>query len=383
VTRVRRQLTSAGWFALALVLPFYLAALTSQSALLLVLVGLILGCLTVNALACKSAVLPLQPLLPTQTRWTEGEPVLEPWGVHNPAAHAVAGIEIRSGTQTLWKAPWIAPRSSSHLSLDPPALPRGEYPLEGIEMHCAHPFGLIKAIRPLEDSGRWVVHPKLPDLDAPPVGGHEAVLGGRQRGPRRVASGSLFAGVRPHQSGDALNQIHWKSTAKGLGLWVKTYEEELSGKVSLLLDDREKCTPQDFEAALRACGGLAFAALDAGHQVEWCSLSDGSFHMWTPFTDAELILDELARARQRPAAEWGPLLESALNRASKRSSISVILAKPLELAAAEIQDLRSRERSVTLFAPASATHPDFDIPMRLGGLFDEHGQVKNASTSFR
>lgn len=360
--------------ALGLLIPFYLAALTSQSALLLTLVGILLGCLWVNALSCKLAVQRLEPRIPKKTRWTEGEPAAEPWGMVNHSNHPVVDISLAVDRTPFWRSSWISSKDSSHAPFHPPALPRGEYPLGKIEVCSSHPFGLVQALRPLEATGSLIVHPRLPQLDSPPVSGHEAVLGGRQRGLRRVASGSQFAGVRPHQPGDALNQIHWKSSAKGLGMWVKSYEEELSGKAALLLDNCAGKHPARFEAALRAAGGLAFAALDAGHQVEWILLADGEPRIWTPFTDAETILDELARTRTQEVRDLADSLDRAVSRSSKRSALSLITSRAFKDLDSELGPLQSLGRPITIYCPR------FDIDGSAIGsqscvCFDEHGEV--------
>ena len=59
-----------------------------------------------------------------------------------------------------------------------------------------------------------------------------------------------------------MRQVHWKSTARRGEIMVKTFEEELGGRVSLVLC----CEPAELpiiDNAVRAAGSLGVAALQA------------------------------------------------------------------------------------------------------------------------
>lgn len=347
---VRRRWTPAGYAALGLVLPFYFAAITSQSALLLTLAGLVLGCLLVNGTASKEALESVELRIPPRTRWIEGETPVEPWAVINHSRATIADVRVTGGGATLLHVAKLPPSRATHAPPEGREFKRGVYAANDLMVSCTHPFGLMRAERRVEGGGEILVHPRIPANEPPTVSSSEAVLGGRQRGARRVASGTHFAGVRPHQPGDALNQIHWKSTAKGLGLMVKSYEEELSGRVAIILDNRASVPPQRFESALRAAGGLLFAALDAGHQVEWLLVSEPRPRLFNPFTDAGSILDELAKLKQVPSAS----LQAALHalQLSKRCAIALVLAD-LDAEASSL-NLDQWERRMTVYGPNDA-----------------------------
>lgn len=126
------------------------------------------------------------------------------------------------------------------------------------------------------------------------------MVGGKFRGHRQTGAGNHFSGVRPHQAGDSLRQIHWASSAKRLGLMVKTFDEELSGRVAIVLDCGSSGDAKVFDDAVRAAGSLVFAALDAGHHVEWLDLASMEPDVLPPFADGHEILDRLARLRAEP-----------------------------------------------------------------------------------
>lgn len=116
------------------------------------------------------------------------------------------------------------------------------------------------------------------------------MVGGKFRGHRQTGAGDHFSGVRPQQPGDSLRQIHWASSAKGLGLMVKVFDEELSGRVAVVLDCGSSGDAAAFDDAVRAAGSLVFAALDAGHHVEWLDLASLEPDLIPPFADGHAIL---------------------------------------------------------------------------------------------
>src|SRR6185295_7631928 len=120
-----------------------------------------------------------------------------------------------------------------------------------------YPFGLIKAMHDTESDAEVLVFPKLYPAPVPEVRGLDPMLGGRHTGPGRIASGEKFAGIRPMQSSDSYKQIHWKSSAKGTGFMVKSFEEELAGRAALLVFC-QKSSPHS-EACIRAAGSMAHA----------------------------------------------------------------------------------------------------------------------------
>ena len=83
---------------------------------------------------------------------------------------------------------------------------------------------------------------------------------------------SEFRGIRPHQPGEPLSHIDWKSTAKTGMLMLREMEEPAGSDITLLLDgsaDMVVGTAPDtnFELAVRAAGSIADYALRMGRGV--------------------------------------------------------------------------------------------------------------------
>jgi uncharacterized protein (DUF58 family) len=81
-----------------------------------------------------------------------------------------------------------------------------------------------------------------------------------------------FRGVRPHQAGEPLSHVDWKSTAKTGTLMLREMEEPAGADVTLLLDGTADAVvgsapDNNFELAVRAVGSMADFALRAGRGV--------------------------------------------------------------------------------------------------------------------
>ena len=199
------------------------------------------------------------------------------------------------------------------------------------------------------------MHPALYETASPLAAGYDQMVGGKHKGHRRSTSGSSFAGVRPWQPGDPLKQIHWKSSSKGQGLMVKTFDEELSGRVAVIADCGSSGNPNTLDDCLRAAGSLIFAALDAGHHVEWLDLGRMEARVIPPFADGNDILDALARIELDPDSLASGRLEHALELVSHKSAICLVLTQVYAETAIQIEKLITQRRRVSLYLPVHAT----------------------------
>lgn len=354
---LRFAITRSGWVLLGVSAFLYLASLTSQSSLLLLLVGLIIGCGLVNAFAAARAVSKLDLEPPPVAHVAEGQRLKHPWRIINRARRGAALIKLASPLGTLGQIPWLPPAATTSLLPEFTYWRRGVFPNAAVTVSSTAPFGLVQASCRQILTGEVIVHPALYETAAPRASGYDAMVGGRFRGRSLSSSGAHFHGVRPIQPGDPLRQIHWKASAKGLGLMVKTFEEELSGRVAVLLDATPGDTHKALDDAARAAGSLVFAALDEGHHAEWIELGTLHHLLIPPFEDGGELLDALARVEPARDALTAPNLEAALARISPRSAISLVLTAWNDEAATIANAWRSTGRNITLYLPAGAKIP--------------------------
>ena len=365
------RVTPLGWLMLALVLLLYGASITAQSGLLLVPAGILLGCFAVNLVSAGRALLRLELAAPATAHVVEGQRLNQPWHVRNAGRSSVALVAAQSADGCLFKLPQLAAGASASVIPELQFHRRGVFAHDQVRLATAFPFGLVRVARRLTLAGEVVVHPAVYPVPAPRAAGFDVMVGGKFRGHRQTGAGDHFSGVRPHQAGDSLRQIHWASSAKGLGLMVKTFDEELSGRVAIVLDCGSSGDPRAFDDAVRAAGSLVFAALDAGHHVEWLDLAAREPDVIPPFADGYEILDRLAWLPSEPASLEPERLRGALLRLSAKSAVHLVLTQPAPAAVEAAKQLRQSGRCVSVYLPAGA-RADEDFGGAEVWLYREH-----------
>ena len=348
------RLTATGWLFLGMVGLFYGASITSQSGLLLAPAGIILGCLTVNGLAAGRAVRRLAVSAPATAHVVEGHRLDQPWLVRNARRTEVALVTAESTAGCLFRLTRLAGGTETSVVPELQFHRRGVFPHDQLRLTTAFPFGLVRAARQFALRGEVVVHPAVYPVPPPRAAGFDVMVGGKFRGQRQTGAGDQFSGIRPHQAGDSLRQIHWASSAKGQGLMVKTFAEELSGRVAVVLDCGSSGVEQDFEDAVRAAGSLAFAALDAGHHVEWLDLAAAEPELIPPFADGQALLNRLARVPAEPRSLNPDRLAGALARLSPKCAVHLVLTQTTPAVRDAVTELRQRGRSVSVYLPKNA-----------------------------
>ncbi|MDQ4077743.1 MAG: DUF58 domain-containing protein [Chloroflexota bacterium] len=133
----------------------------------------------------------------------------------------------------------LGPRMSRSWSVRTKASYRGRYRLGPMQLVSGDPLGLFLFKRDLPQTSYITIYPATHELPgfAPPVG---HLLGGESLQQRTHHITPNFAGVRDYLPGDALNRIHWRSTARTGRLIVKEFEEDPTADIWIVLDmDRE------------------------------------------------------------------------------------------------------------------------------------------------
>lgn len=352
------RLTQSGYLFLAVLLALGLASITSQSGLLLLLIGILAACFVINLQAARRAVRWVEIVPPPTAHLAEGERLSQPWRITNHGRHPAGLLEVLSPAGPLFRVARLAPGESAHIVPSLVFRQRGVYPCGEVRVATSYPFGLLRAARRLALDGEIVVYPALYPTAGPPAAGYDLMVGGKHRGTRRTTAGTHFAGVRPLQPGDPFKQIHWKSSAKGLGLMVKTYDEELSGRVGVIIDPGQSGEARLLDDALRAAGSLMFAALDEGHHVEWAVLGGDDAQLVPPFADGHEILDALARVELRRGCLTETALRQALAKVSAKSAVCLVLTEWNPPVARVADELRGKQRVVSVYLPETKAAPE-------------------------
>ena len=336
---------------LGIAVALYLASLTSQSAFLLLPVGIIGGCFVLNLFGARRSVRSLKLTPPASTSLAEGQSLREPWQVQNDGCQEAGQLTVEANGEVLLQLGVLPKNAKGSVIPQRQFTRRGVYRFEQLQLRSTFPFGLLIARKPFSAPGEVIVYPAIYPAESPQAAGFDSVVGGKFHGQKRSAAGTHFAGLRPFHAGDPLKQIHWKSSSKGRGLMVKTFEEELSGRVALITDAVGVPDSTTLDDALRAAGSLMFAALDAGHHVEWVNLATMEPVLFPPFADGQEILHLLARVEVLVSDLSVERLAAATLKVSRKSALSFVLTQWRPEWETAIRELIAQGRNVSLYLP--------------------------------
>ncbi len=197
------------------------------------------------------------------------------------------------------------PRATAVLSLEPAEQATFSYRAR-IDRRGRHAFGEVRCVSRFP-FGAWERRARLPAesslLVLPRVGRlardlvrEEAVHATEQPVPVRGGMGE-FHGVRPFAPGDSPRWIHWATSARKGGTWVREFEREIDRRLIVALDPALKS-----ERAITMCATLADHYLKRGWRVALAAPG-----AWVPFgADLRLILRALAAAEPGGPARVDP-----------------------------------------------------------------------------
>jgi uncharacterized protein (DUF58 family) len=155
------------------------------------------------------------------TRWTK--PWLEVWNDATlPATVPGRAIGVRAGASRQWLAKVTLLR-------------RGSYRLGALRVRTGDPFGLFSSEMVVGQPTGVVVFPRvfeLPHWRLPP----SPVDGSSPSRRRYEAATPLASTIRPYVHGDAINRVHWLSSARHGELQVKEFDLEQAADLWLILD---------------------------------------------------------------------------------------------------------------------------------------------------
>ena len=349
------RLTKSGYCFLGLIILFYFFSLMSQIGLLYFIIGIVLGCYVINFLGALRSIKNLEVALPELIKTVESKRISTPVGLKNRSLLQIGLIKINSEFGTLLKIKRLSGKSSVHVSPDIMFDVRGVYNLSGLRISSIYPFGFIEASKLLKLKGKVIVYPAVYNCPAPAAAGVEPVIDGKFSGLHKSVYGTDFAGVRPFQFGDPVKYIHWKTSSKGQGIMVKQFNEELSGRVSFVIDNcalpvSDKETTLD--CAVRATGSMIFSALDIGHHIELIDLAEMNVLYIPPFSDGDIVLETLAAIRNDNNLLDRQNIKNALSRLSLKASVCFVLTKLNEDVLDVINKLLVENRTVSLYLPS-------------------------------
>jgi uncharacterized protein (DUF58 family) len=346
--------TKSGWGFLGLMFMLYLSSMQSQSGLLFFIIGILAACFVLNILKARNSLKKIKFQLPEKIKMVEGKQSTVTMEVENTSSQTQGIIDIIAKFGKVFRIGAIPQNSTCHLFPDITFPVRGVYPLSKLKIESTFPFGLMKIRKRISQKGSIVVVPAVYPCQSPPADGFEPMTGGTFTGKHKSQSGSEFAGVREFTPEDPIKFIHWKSSSKGRGLMVKEFNEELSGRISVIID----CTPTQptagetqLDRAVRAVGSLTLSALDVGHHVDIIPMSDKYIMKFPPFADGTALLDMLAGIEEKKNCMTKEDINDAVEIAARRSALCFVMTQPNKELDLIIEQLLDDRRKISVYIP--------------------------------
>ena len=126
------------------------------------------------------------------------------------------------GTTRRWKVSVTAQR-------------RGRFRLGPIVLRSGDPFGLFATVARIPADALVLVYPRVLPLPYWQLPG-SFLEGNVLTGQRSLQSTSMVMGIRDYRPGDAVNRIHWPSSVRHRGLFVKEFELDKTADLWIYLD---------------------------------------------------------------------------------------------------------------------------------------------------
>lgn len=224
--------------------------------------------------------------------------------------------------------PELPPGQRVTVTLELMPLRRGRLQFAELCLYRPDPFGLMRSRHRLALPQTCCVLPRrYPMAALPPASGRAYQRGGVALS-NTVGDSEEFMALREYRHGDALRNIHWRSSAK-YGRWlVKEFQEEYFVRRALVLDTF--CPPQraaDLEAAISTAASLA-ALPSSGdglldlmfveHEAHCCTAGRG-------VAQTAALLEVLAGVAASRRGDFSVLAHSVLCRVGALSSVFLVL----------------------------------------------------------
>ncbi|MBN2643562.1 MAG: DUF58 domain-containing protein [Victivallales bacterium] len=164
------------------------------------------------------------------------------------------GIVVRERLDFTYKYPFfyeaveaLAPYETRLVKRPIPALKRGFYMLNCLDVMGGDPAGFFCRIRKFRCQGEVMIYPEVRDLSQRVnFKRRQAALSINGRPLGITGQGQEFFGVREYSNYDEMRFIHWKSSARHGKLMVKEFEANCMSHIYIILDSERKLTGYDF-----------------------------------------------------------------------------------------------------------------------------------------
>ncbi|MGD8191785.1 DUF58 domain-containing protein [Brevibacillus ginsengisoli] len=248
--------------------------------------------------------------------------------------------------------PWF--KREVQLTYMIPSLPRGYYRLEGCEITAGDFFGFIQRVKAFPLYNDFLVYPSHRQITHWPTG--DGRMSGNVQVPnKRSDDVSAVRGVRDYQRGDRLSQIHWRASARGMGLKTKEFEHQAMNQIVFFLDVNKSGYPakdtQLFEMAVKLTASLVYFA--SRRQFPFGFVSNQNERTVIPVGNTQThffrIFDQLARVMPEGEMEFAQVISREALEFPLGSTLALITPSLNKRFVAVLLDLAATGKKLHLF----------------------------------
>lgn len=187
----------------------------------------------------------------------------------------------------------LKPRETRKVSGRVIAVKRGLFKLEHAVLCGGDPAGLFVRRMQIDIPSSVLVYPRVMKLQNLRTERHSA-FNDSNVSTNLAGHSQSFYGIREYVSGDALRNIHWRSSAHHGSLMVREFEQNAIESAAILLDGRSRCLAAEnanFEAAVSFAAGICSAMCERSGQLYFAA--GGKQAVTVPCGMASSVKDEI------------------------------------------------------------------------------------------
>lgn len=235
-----------------------------------------------------------------------------------------------------------------------PGLPRGYYQLKDCVVAGGDFFGFIQRTKNFPLANDFLVYPAFKQLSHWPAGDGK-LSGNVLVTHRRSDDVAAVRGVREYQRGDRLSQIHWRASARGLGLKTKEFEHQAMNQVVFFLDLEKAHYPQHderlFETAVSLTASLVHYTSRRHYYYGLVAQQKERIHIPPGNTQAHFfrIFDQLARVMPEGVDAFSRVVGRQALEYPQGTTLTVITPSAEKKLIGQLLDLANAGRTVHVF----------------------------------
>lgn len=235
-----------------------------------------------------------------------------------------------------------------------PALPRGYFQMKECVVTGGDYFGFIERTKNFTLYNDFLVYPSYRKITHWPTGDGN-LSGNVHVSHRRSDDVAAVRGVRDYHRGDRLSQIHWRASARGLGLKTKEFEHQAMNQVVFFLDVEKNSYQagniQLFEIAVKMAASLVTYTSRSNYHYGFVCKQKERITILPANSQSHFfrVFDQLARVMPKGADSFARILGREALEYAQGVTLAIITPSLSKQFVSQAVELSQKGRNVHLF----------------------------------